>query len=165
MNIKDNPFELFNIKQTYKIDEEILLKKYLALQKQFHPDNYTNKTTQEKLMATQISSNIISSYKDLSDPITRASILLNLAGYSFSLDTQNNQITTTEILITQMQLRERIETANKDELAVILKEIKAKFKSLEKQFTETINIDNLKSAQIIIEMRYYQKLEQDILRI
>ncbi len=156
----NNPFDLFNIEQTYFINQDLLLKKYILLQKQFHPDNYVNKTTQEKLMATQISSNISTAYKKLLDPIEKASILLNLAEYEFSIDTFKN--TNPSILLEQMEIREQIDLADKDELAKIKTNLKIEFEILETKFTNNLNNNNEQAAQNIIEMRFYQKVIEEI---
>lgn len=153
----NNPFQLFDIQATYFIDKEIINKKYIALQKQFHPDNFATRTAKEKLMATQISANVVSAHKTLLDPIARASVLLNLSGKDFDLA---NYISRDQsLLITQMELREQLDTANTDEYTTLKQAWEKDFSGLEQQFANYLTDKDLdKAAEIVLKMRYYQKL-------
>ncbi len=153
----NNPFQLFDIETQYFIDKQAVNEKYIALQKQFHPDNFATRTAKEKLMATQISANVVSAHKTLLDPIARASALLNLSGKDFDLANyiSNDQ----SLLITQMELREQLDTANTDEYPVLKQAWEKDFSDLEQQFANYLTDKDLdKAAEIVLKMRYYQKL-------
>ncbi len=153
----NNPFQLFDIETKYFIDKQVVNEKYIALQKQFHPDNFATRTAKEKLMATQISANVVSAYKTLLDPIARASALLNLSGKHFDLAKyiSNDQ----SLLITQMELREQLDTANSDEYSALQQMWETEFSDLEKQFADYLTDKALEqAAETVLKMRYYQKL-------
>jgi len=44
-------FEIFEIKPTFKICQNNLKKKFLELQKKYHPDNYASSSDHEKTLA------------------------------------------------------------------------------------------------------------------
>ena len=44
-------FEIFEIKPTFKICQNNLKKKFLELQKKYHPDNYVSASDHEKTLA------------------------------------------------------------------------------------------------------------------
>ncbi len=153
----NNPFQLFDIQEKYFIDEKAVNEKYIALQKQFHPDNFASRTSKEKLMATQISANVVSAHKTLLDPIARASVLLNLLGKDFDLAKYISS--DQSLLITQMELREQLDTANTDEYPTLKKMWKKEFANLEQQFSDCLTDKDLdKAAGTVLKMRYYQKL-------
>lgn len=53
-----NYFELFNLPVTIKVDKAILSKKFIELQKQFHPDFFTLATDEEQADALEKSSEL-----------------------------------------------------------------------------------------------------------
>lgn len=164
--MNNNPFKMFDIKEEYFIDVELISKKYKSLQRKFHPDNFTNKTAKEKLMATQISADITDSYNLLLDPIKRGEQLLSLSGVDFSM--QNYTSKDNSILFEQLQLREQLETIKEDEIDSFSKEIDIAFAEKERLFakqikqlkTNTDELDDIKT--ILLSMRFYQKIQQEI---
>lgn len=156
-----NPFELFAINTEYFIDENAVNDKYHSLQKQFHPDNFTQHTAKEKLMATQISANVVNAYQQLLNPVERGIVLLNLHGYSFSLDHYTSR--DTNLLITQMQLRETLEQASVDQLPELKTTYQTTFSALENHFASALTNNHLDvAAETLLKMRYYQKLLSDL---
>ncbi len=157
----NNPFQLFDIKAEYFIDEKAVNEKYIALQKQFHPDNFASRTAKEKLMATQISANVVAAHKTLLDPILRASTLLNSLGKDFDLAKyiSNDQ----SLLIRQMELREQLDTADTDEYPALKQVWEKVFSDLEQQFSRYLTDKDLdKAAETTLQMRYYQKLLSEL---
>ncbi len=156
-----NPFQLFDMPADYFIDERRVNEKYIALQKQFHPDNFANRTGKEKLMATQISANVVAAYKTLLDPVARASALLNLSGMPFDLSTYISRDQT--LLIEQMQLREQMDRATDADYAVLKQGWQKDFSLLEEQFAAEFSAKALEAAaETLLKMRYYQKLLSEL---
>ncbi len=62
-----NYFELFNFKMAPVIDKTHVAKKYFELQKQYHPDFYTQATEAEKEEALEISSQINKAFRIFKD--------------------------------------------------------------------------------------------------
>lgn len=159
--MNNNPFQLFDIAADYRIDESAINDKYLALQKQFHPDNFATRTAKEKLMATQISANVVAAHKTLLDPIARASALLNLNDFAFDL---SNYISRDKmLLIEQMELREQLDSATPDAYPTLQQQWQAAFADLEEQFVAALDSQSFdNAAEIVLKMRYYQKLLSEL---
>lgn len=62
-----NYFDLFNFKMAPVIDKTHVAKKYFELQKQYHPDFYTQATEAEKEEALEISSQINKAFRIFKD--------------------------------------------------------------------------------------------------
>ncbi len=153
----NDPFQLFAIQPQFDIDLSVLKAKYWALQKQFHPDNYAGRTSKEKLMATQISANVVAAYKTLLDPVLRASALLNLAGMAFDLETYktNDKL----LLMQQLELREQLESTEGEALNTLKETFTAEFSRLTHEFSQALTTQQLENAaEVVLKMRYYQKL-------
>lgn len=159
--MNNNPFQLFDITAEYRIDENVVNDKYLALQKQFHPDNFAARTAKEQLMATQISANVVAAHKTLLDPIARASVLLNLNGFDFEL---SHYISHDKmLLIEQMELREQLDTASPEHYPTLQQQWQRAFSDLEDQLVKTIDNQSFEqAAEIVLKMRYYQKLLSEL---
>ena len=77
-------FEIFDIDIGISIDTNDLEKKYLKLQKQFHPDKYASASNVEKTMAARISTHINDGYKTLSSLVSRVDYILKINNFSNS---------------------------------------------------------------------------------
>ncbi len=107
IDFNQNYFQLFEIEQSVLIDYSELEKKYLELQKEFHPDKYANATDQEKRLSLQITSYINEAYNTLKDDYLKSLYLLKITGYE--IGDQNSTISDPEFLMHQMELREESE--------------------------------------------------------
>lgn len=153
----NNPFATFSLAPEYFIDQAKLRESYQALQKHFHPDNFANKTNQEKILATRISADLVSAYKTLQDPILRAIALINAEGEAFSIDEYISHDKT--MLFEQMELREKLESAKAEQLTALKTEFEQLFAQTEQQFVEQLTENLLEKAKdSVLRMRYYQKL-------
>lgn len=157
----NNPFEMFSLEPTYFIDEVKLRENYQALQKHFHPDNFANKTNQEKILATKISADLVSAYKTLLDPILRAVALINVNTLTdeavFSLDDYISRDKT--MLFEQMELREKLEQVQASALAELKVEFTDLLSQSEQQFAKLMAANSIDRAKdSVLRMRYYQKL-------
>ena len=94
IDFNQNYFQLFEIECSVLIDHEVLEKKYLSFQKNFHPDKYVNGSDQE-------------AYQTLKNDYLKSIYLLKIKG--FEVDDQNNTISDPEFLMHQMELREESE--------------------------------------------------------
>ncbi|MGR6981596.1 Fe-S protein assembly co-chaperone HscB [Testudinibacter sp. P27/CKL/0425] len=104
-----NPFALFGLEAEFQLDSARLSERYLALQKQYHPDNFATQSEQQQLDAVQKAAAINDAYQVLKSPIRRAEAILQL-----NLTQQLNQEETVhdgEFLMQQLMLREDLEAA------------------------------------------------------
>ena len=64
-----NYFEIFHITQEYDVDQKNLLKSYLDLQREFHPDRYIASSEAEKRINMQWVAEINLAFETLSDDL------------------------------------------------------------------------------------------------
>lgn len=102
-----NFFELFNLPVSYDVDLAQIQQQYMKLQKQVHPDRFTQGTDQEKRLSMQRTSSINEAKTTLSDPVLRAAYLLKLKGVDISLE--NETTMDAAFLMQQLDMRERLE--------------------------------------------------------
>lgn len=84
-------FEIFNLDLDYIIDPQDLEKKYLLLQKQYHPDNASNTEFEQQEML-RFSMLINDAYKTLQHPVARAEYMLNENSFGISSEKQRYQL-------------------------------------------------------------------------
>ncbi len=75
-----NYFELFEIPVNINVDKETLSKKYIELQRKFHPDYYTQSATEEQDEALEKSSAINKGLKILKDKDSTIQYILQIKG-------------------------------------------------------------------------------------
>ena len=73
-----NYFELFGLPVSLQVDKAALNKKYIALQKQFHPDFFTQSDDAEKTAALEKSSLVNKALKILKEPDETIQYVLQL---------------------------------------------------------------------------------------
>ncbi len=99
-------FELFGLPVSFDVDTGQLEQRYLKLQKQFHPDRYSDKPAQDQRLAMQYIADINQAYSALKDPLLRAQHLLSLEGVDASHETSVTR--DVDFLMEQMTLREAL---------------------------------------------------------
>ena len=106
MDLTQNYFELFGVDAEFAVDLDKVSERYLALQKQSHPDNFANDSAAEQRIAVQFSSYINSAHQALKSPLLRAEYLLELSGHRLNSD--NITIKDGQFLMSQMVWRESL---------------------------------------------------------
>ena len=72
MLFEKNYFEIFDVAKTYDVDQKDLLKRYLGLQRKFHPDRYIASSEAEKRINMQWVAEINLAFETLSDDLKRS---------------------------------------------------------------------------------------------
>ncbi|KGQ70856.1 hypothetical protein A1D23_04395 [Chelonobacter oris] len=104
-----NPFALFGLDTEFTLDTALLSSRYLALQKQYHPDNFAAQSAQQQREAVQKAAQINDAYQILKNPRRRAEAILQLQ-LSENLNPEET-VHDTEFLMQQLLLREDLEAA------------------------------------------------------
>lgn len=163
MKTRDH-FALFSLPVMFDLNAADLTSRYLALQKNLHPDNFINATEQERVASVQQTAQLNDAYNTLKKPMQRARYLLLLAG--IDLNDETNTVMDTQFLMQQMELREAIGAAktNIDELEAIVDQIDAfshvKLQNIKENFSaSTPAFDEIASA--LREMQFFSKLRED----
>ncbi len=112
-----NYYELFQIPLSLHIDNAFLSKKYIALQKEYHPDFFTNEEDDEKELALVTSAEINKGYKIFSNKEKTLEYFLQLKGIIVQDEKYNLP---PDFLMDMMELNENLDDQDidKNELLV-----------------------------------------------
>jgi len=125
-----NYFELYDISESFEIDQAMLKKKYLELSKKYHPDFHTlnNEGDQEDALKMSVLNN--EAYKTLKNKELLTAYILEINGVELS----NNDSIPQDFLMEMMDINERLMDVqmepNPEEVAAIKEEINQINKSL-----------------------------------
>ena len=126
-------FDIYEIEPSFSISENELKKKYLVLQKKFHPDRFAHSRIEEQKTALINSSLINDAYQVLKDDIRRAKYLLECNGVEITNHTNP------AFLMKQMEYEEKIEdhSNDKNQLLSIQKELQEELD----QYKDNLTVD------------------------
>lgn len=164
--LNSNFFELFNLPVSYDVDLNQIQKKYMALQKQVHPDNFANASDAEKRLSMQQTSWINEAQTTLKDPVLRATYLLKLKGTDINLE--NETTMDAAFLMQQLEMRERLEHIKKegDPLAALdgmAKDLKLSTNDMMASFAQAYEADQIGDArEWIRKLQFMQKAKKEI---
>lgn len=114
-------FEVFGLPRAYHLDANDLANRYLALQKETHPDRFAKALPRERMEAVVRNTEINDAYKVLNHELKRAEYLLKLEGVD--IGEEKPQATTgatkqlvvdPKLLMEVMELREGLAEARAD---------------------------------------------------
>ena len=108
-------FALFQIEPGFQLDNAVLERAYHSLLSQFHPDRFAGKPQVEQRLAAQLCADINSGFRTLSDEVARAEYVLKRAGVD--LKQAEREGVGAAFLMTQIELRERLESSDDDDPA------------------------------------------------
>lgn len=122
MNLQSNDFELFGLAQTYAQDRAVIDARWKDLQRQAHPDKFTDQGAAAQRIAMQWSVRINEAYQRLKDPLKRAAYLCELNGAP--VNAENNTAMPAAFLMQQMTWREALDEAeSSDDLEQISQQV------------------------------------------
>lgn len=122
MNLQSNDFELFGLAQTYAQDRAVIDARWKDLQRQAHPDKFTDQGAAAQRIAMQWSVRINEAYQRLKDPLKRAAYLCELNGAP--VNAENNTAMPAAFLMQQMTWREALDEAESpDDLEQISQQV------------------------------------------
>ena len=161
-----NYFTLFNLPEACELDQESLSAEYRRQQGEVHPDRFANAEEPEKLRAVQLSSYLNEAYETLKSPLRRAAYLLSLRDIDVEQVNQNDL--SMDLLLEQIQLREKLDELPKDESALVSldslrSEVNVKLEKQEKKFAELFDLENFNEAKKVYhELQFLYKLSAEI---
>jgi molecular chaperone HscB len=163
-----NYFEFFHLPQQFRIDRALLDAAYLKIQQEVHPDKFVRASDSEKRQSLQIATYANTAHQTLKQSIQRGLYLCELHGLDPELETNTSM--PKEFLIQQMELREAMDDAKGNLLAMsdlqdtVMLELKNRVERIAKTF------DDLKDppaaliqlrAALFLE-RFLEELDQRI---
>ena len=163
MNLQSTDFELFEIPAQFAQDSTVLEQRWKDLQRQAHPDKFAAQGDAAQRVAMQWSVRINEAYQRLKDPLKRAAYLCELHGAP--INAENNTAMPADFLMQQMELREALDEAGREE---DLDKISAQArKYLSEQLLKAeqlldIQKNYLQAAQAVRALMFIERFVQDI---
>ncbi len=164
-----NYFQLFDLPATFELDLTELGSRYLALQRQFHPDNFAAASNRDRLMSVQKTANINDAYHSLKQPLLRAEHLLALRGLKISHEQRS--FTDPVFLMAQMELREQLEdiSTSADPDAAIMdveQQLQQQRNVLLRQLGAALEAataeQNQLAAELVRKLKFFFKLQHEL---
>ena len=150
-----NHFATFALLPLFEIDLDVLEKKYLEFQKQFHPDKSSTSDIEKSISVNE-------AYNILQNPLTRASHILQLHGIDLENDSNAPKVDTAT-LIEVLELREKIFESDFSATEILKKDLNLKIKSLLQESVVSLDRqDFTTAAQILIKAKYFDKTLRDL---
>ena len=163
--LSSNYFVLFELDISFDIDQSDLYKKYLNLQKQFHPDQFVSSDKELKSLVISLSAHINSGYTTLKDPLLRSILLLELNKVVLNLVNETNL--PTSFLLEQIELHEAIEDVKATKNILLLENLEAQLNKKELDITDKIaqlfrsgNLEEVK--ELVKQLSFYNRLHNTI---
>ncbi|KAK5664581.1 molecular chaperone [Batrachochytrium dendrobatidis] len=143
----------------FQVDLADLKRRYRGLQQMLHPDNFTTKSNQERLLSEEQSTLVNKAYQTLRDPLTRAQYMLDMYGVGISESTSINE---PQFLAQIMDIQESIESAEND--VQVINQIKSdnqvEIQKAEKSIAACFRQSDLDGAkQATIKMQYLRTID------
>ncbi len=162
-------FALFGLPVSFDVDAAQLEQRYLKLQKQFHPDRFSDKPAQDQRLAMQYIADINQAYSSLKDPLLRAQHLLALAGVDASQETSITR--DVEFLMEQMSLREALADVREASdpfaaLSELEQQAGENYSALQKEFAASYDRKAHEDALgSLAKMQFFSKLHAEIVEL
>lgn len=161
-----NYFEIFDIPVSIEVDLNKVSESYHDLQKEFHPDRFSNSDESERRAAVQTTSLINQAFQTLKEPISRVQYMLKLKGVD--IDSESDTTMDTEFLMQQMEFREAIaEVRSKDDPLEVLdqmaSDLKKQINQLMNDFSKSYEASELDVArEIVRKMQFLIKAQKEV---
>ncbi|XP_046399174.1 iron-sulfur cluster co-chaperone protein HscB [Ischnura elegans] len=156
-----NYFDLFGINERYSVDPKLIQKTFRDLQRQLHPDLYSNKDEEEKKLSEEHSSLVNKAYSVLNHPLRRAQYMLLLKGVDIEKAPAD---LSQEFLMEIMERNEEVDGLEDEDkihhLSLMYKNVMMELsKEAEKAFDKG---DLEKAKEVVAKMKYFYNLEMKV---
>ncbi|CAK9830857.1 Iron-sulfur cluster co-chaperone protein HscB [Anthophora retusa] len=158
-------FDIMGISKSYDVKFLEIQKKYRELQKQLHPDKFSNKSKKEKQLSDILSSLVNEAYSTLINPLKRGLYMLKLNGITISEETDNVHA---EFLMEIMEKNEEIEDAGDDEEKIkkLMQKNETVLNSLTMKIANAFKQNDIKEAEVLlIQMKYYDSINSKLKKL
>jgi molecular chaperone HscB len=152
-----NYFELFDIPVSLKMDKNSLAQKYFELQKQYHPDFFTQATEYEQAEALERSSEINKALKVLKNEMETIKYVLQLKGL---LEEEEKYQLPPAFLMEVMELNEELSENSAQQITDLETEIYAPLKDIIENFKDgtTTTEELLQVKEYYYKKKYLQRI-------
>ncbi|NWT71484.1 HSC20 protein, partial [Prunella himalayana] len=154
-------FRLMDCDRSFRIDPGQLQRRFRSLQRAVHPDRFGQRPPKEQYYSEQHSSLINKAYQTLLNPLSRGLYLLELSGVEPAKETDTD--TDSAFLMEIVEINEKLESKNEDNLEEIEAFIQVKQEELTREVTAAFERDDLQEAKkLLARMKYFGNLENKL---
>jgi molecular chaperone HscB len=163
VNLQDDDFTLFGLKQQFAQDRAAIDARWKELQREAHPDKFAAQGSAAQRIAMQWSVRINEAYQRLKDPLKRAAYLCELGGAA--VNAHSNTAMPAQFLMQQMEWREALDDASTVEaVESLLDEVRVSRKELLQECENCL--DQLHNATAAVTpvraLMFIEKFAQDL---
>lgn len=152
-----NYFEFFGIPVSLKTDQALLSRRYLELQKKYHPDFHTKSDADSQVDALEMSSVINSAFKTLKNPDLTLAYVLTMKGM---LEADEKHQLPHEFLMEMMELNEDLDEKSEERIRQTMKELESTVAPIIDQYNDeqitTAELEELKTYHF--KKKYLQRI-------
>jgi len=146
-------YSIFGLEKSFSVDVLELSQTYKQLQRQLHPDKFSQADADDKDVSEEWSALVNDGYKILQKPLPRALYLLQLVG--FPLEEEGIDIDP-EFLGEVMELNEEVAEAGANEIKLLAEDVKVKLD----EFIDLVEVlfangEFEKAREQVAHMKYY----------
>lgn len=159
----DNYYALFGLRPAFALDDADLDRSFRRLQREVHPDRFTDRPAAERRQALEWASLANEAYRTLKSPVARARHLMTLN----AVDPDRTASTlSTAFLMEQMERREALEAAlgDADALEAIEAQLEATLDLLHGRLVVLLDQQrNFAGAcDIVLRLQFYERLRAEL---
>ena len=149
-----NYFDIFGIPITLKVDKSILAKKYFELQREFHPDFYTQSDESEQQAALEQSAQINKGLKVLQQQDATIQYVLQLRGL---VSEDEKYSLPPDFLMEMMELNEKLEEQNPESFTKEVAQLEDTLFEEVKEIIENYDNNSISGEKLEKLKEYYFK--------
>jgi molecular chaperone HscB len=128
-----NYFEVFGLPKRLNLDSKELERTFHELSRKYHPDYFTNASTEERQRALQMTATLNDAYRTLRHPVRRVEHLLAIEGFK-----PDGSKVPKSFLMEVFEINEQLEEVNsgaasKDQIETLRREIEGRAQQFESQ--------------------------------
>jgi molecular chaperone HscB len=156
-------FTLFELPQSFSLDAAQLEARFKGLQRRVHPDRFCTKSEQEQEYSSAHAAILNSSFRTLSDPLSRARYLLSLRAPQLVADDARPSIGM-DRLCEIMETREEIaDTEDPEHLLRLYRDNDARAAALIVSLSPLFDAENwVAAASVCEELGYYRSIAEEL---
>jgi molecular chaperone HscB len=163
VNLQDDDFTLFGLKQQFVQDRAAVDLRWKELQREAHPDKFATQGGAAQRIAMQWSVRINEAYQRLKDPLKRAAYLCELGGAA--VNAHSNTAMPAQFLIQQMDWREALDDATTvPAVEALLGEVHDSRKQLLQECEHFLDVQHNAAAAVtpVRALMFIEKFAQDL---
>ena len=152
-----NYFELFDTPVAFKVNKDLLARKYFELQKKYHPDFFTQDSETEQAQALEISSKLNGALKTFRNDDETIKYVLQLKGL---LEEEEKYPLPPEFLMEMMELNEELSDGSKDKVNHLEKTLYSEVSAIIENYDDThpSTPDLLKVKEYYYKKKYLKRI-------